>query len=141
MGWCKGAAGAATPPPTHTLRTPPANDSQRKAYSRTTRDRAAPRIMTSCRAGASPPVPTPVSRQSPRSEEYVMADRDPYIVRRLADERATDLLAAADRQRLIDNRASRLRRTAGLALVRLGEALVGGGTGPASPLRPVGVAR
>src|SRR5687768_15968792 len=123
MGWCKGAAGAAIPPPTHTLRTPPANDSLRKSYSRTTRDRAVPRIMTSCRAGASPPVATPHYRHLLRSEAYIMRDPDPYIVRRLADEPALDLLLAAYRQRLIDQRASCLRLTVVLARVRLGEAL------------------
>ena len=69
-----------------------------------------------------------------------MADRDPFILRRLADERAASLLALGRRNRTSEP-APGLRRTAGLAMVRLGEALVGKRVDPAPPLRPASAAR
>ena len=70
-----------------------------------------------------------------------MADRDPFILRRLADERTASLLAAANRPLGAIVSVPSWRRTAGLALVRLGEALVGHQREPISPLSPVGAVR
>ena len=70
-----------------------------------------------------------------------MADRDPFILSRLADQRAASLAAAADRRRTVALSVPGWRRTAGLVLVRLGEVLAGDRPEPISPLSPAGAVR
>lgn len=78
---------------------------------------------------------------APITEETVMADRDPYIARRLADSRIASLFATAGRTRVGTATGSGWRRTAGRILAQFGEALAGERGEPAAPLRPAGFVR